>query len=66
MSEIVVAEACRPLVLRMSLISYVLYGDSGRYADASVGYSPPVAADGMSGRLSASVTVCLCARLPVL
>ena len=30
MSEIVVAEACRPLVLRMSLISYVLYGDSGR------------------------------------
>ena len=31
---LVVAAEYRPLVLGMSLISYVLYADNGRYADA--------------------------------
>jgi len=45
----VVAAACRPLVLTMSLISYVLNGDTNTYGDSDVisfhihtsGFSPP-------------------------
>jgi len=36
---LVVAGTCRPLILRISLIPYVLDADSGRYADALISYS---------------------------
>jgi len=37
---LVVAAAYQLLVLRLLVISYVLNGDSGRYADALISYIP--------------------------